>query len=63
MLRRLAGTTTTQFGRHFGSTPTTVKRWETGQLRPHPRTLPIIRALLAKATIPPLEAFDHASGT
>jgi DNA-binding transcriptional regulator YiaG len=63
MLRRIEGASTTQFGRHFGSNATTIKRWETGQLRPHPRAMPIIRAMLAKATIPPLEASSPPIGT
>jgi DNA-binding transcriptional regulator YiaG len=63
MLRRIEGASTTRFGRHFGSNATTVKRWETGQLRPHQRALPIIRAMLAKATIPPLKASGQANGT
>jgi DNA-binding transcriptional regulator YiaG len=63
MLRRIEGASTTRFGRHFGSSPTTVKRWESGELRPHPRALPIIQEMLTKATIPPLEASGPANAT
>ncbi|MFN0130194.1 MAG: helix-turn-helix domain-containing protein [Verrucomicrobiales bacterium] len=62
MLRRIEGASTTIFGRRFGSNATTVKRWETGHLHPHPRALPIIEEMLAKAKIPALEASSPPIG-
>jgi hypothetical protein len=63
MLRRIEGASTTHFGRHYGSNATTVKRWESGELRPHPRALPIIQEMLDKAKIPRIEASGAPNGT